>query len=779
MLKIDNVAVLGTGVMGAQIAAHCANAGLKVLAFDMDQDIAENGIKKATSIKPKAFYDRKDISLIESCNYNDHLEKLKECDWVIEVIAERLDWKKDLYKKIAPYIEGKIVTSNTSGISLSELTEDMDDNFKENFFITHFFNPPRYMKLVEFIYSELNNEDLISGMAQFMEDKLGKGVVYAKDTPNFIANRIGVFGMMVTVNEAINRKINIEDVDALTGPIIGRPKSATFRTADVVGLDVMQFVANTAYNKCENDKYRDQYVIPEKVKYLIDNECLGQKSGAGFYKKIDKGIIHVFDFDSMDYRPINKKRFKAIALAKEQNTLQGKLKAAVFCDDDAGDFLWALTSQSLIYCAELLGEIADDIINIDNALSWGFAWEKGPFKTWDMLGFNDVISKMKASDLKVPDWVLEMQSKGFSSFYKQEDGEYYHYDLVSKDYKKINLRNDQITFASFIQKNKTIKKNWSASMIDLDDGVLGVELHSILKPDFNPLDGSIVSTLDSAVKWVSDNNYKGIVISGDGPNFSAGANLNLILNAAYRKEWDLIDKMTKTMQDTFQSLRFAPFPVVAAPFGFVLGGGYEICGSCDRIVASAESYIGLVEVGMGIIPGAGGNLRMLSNVSDNIKTMMPGSFPIVQKVFETVGFAKVATSAKEAKKFSYLRKNDKFILNRSVLLHEAKNEVLTMSNDYKTPEMRSFKLPGASGRLVVDTSIKGFVKSKKISEHDAVVGRKLAYVLTGGEKGGPFSPVDEQYLLDIEREAFISLCGEQKTIERIDYFLKKGKPLRN
>ncbi len=324
-----------------------------------------------------------------------------------------------------------------------------------------------------------------------------------------------------------------------------------------------------------------------------------------------------------------------------------------------------------------------------------------------------------------------------------------------------------------------IKKDWSASMIDIGDGVLGVELHSVLKPDFNPLDGSMVSVLESAVQWVKDNNYKGLVISGDGVNFSAGANLNLILNAADRKEWDLIDRMTKTMQDTFQSLRFAPFPVIAAPFGFVLGGGYEICGSCDRIVAASESYIGLVEVGMGIIPGAGGNLRMLNNVSDSVKTMMPGSFPVVQKVFETVGFGRVATSAKEAKKLSYLRKDDKFIMNRLDLLHEAKKEVLNMAEGYKAPEMREFKLPGASGRLVVDSTIKGFVKSKKISEHDAVVGKKLAYVLTGGDKGGPFSPVDEQYLLDIEREAFISLCGEQKTIERIQYFLKKGKPLRN
>ncbi len=433
----------------------------------------------------------------------------------------------------------------------------------------------------------------------------------------------------------------------------------------------------------------------------------------------------------------------------------------------------------MTYCANLIGEISDDIVNVDNALCWGFGWEKGPFKLWDMIGFESVIVKMKNDGLSIPDWVMEMHKKGFNSFYKNENGNQFYYDKTKGDYQKINFAKNRLSFSQFSGKNNTIKKDWSASMIDLDDGVLGVELHSVLKPDFNPLDGSMVSILESAVNWVAENNYKGIVISGDGVNFSAGANLNLILNAANRKEWDLIDRMTKTMQDTFQALRFAPFPVVAAPFGFVLGGGYEICGSCDRIVAASESYIGLVEVGMGIIPGAGGNLRMLNNVSDNVKTMMPGSFPVVQKVFETVGFGRVATSAKEAQKLSYLRKDDRFVMNRLDLLHEAKQEVLKMSENYSAPEVREFKLPGASGRLVVDSTIKGFVKSKKISEHDAVVGKKLAYVLTGGDKGGPFSPVDEQYLLDIEREAFISLCGEEKTIERIQYFLKTGKPLRN
>ena len=779
MLKINNVAVLGTGVMGAQIAAHCANAGLKVFAFDMKQDISENGIEKATKIKPKAFYDKKDISLIECCNYDEHLEKLKECDWIIEVIAERLDWKKDLYNKISPYIDNQIVTSNTSGISLAELSENMDKNLKKNFFITHFFNPPRYMKLVEFIYSELNNQDLINDMAEFMEQTLGKGIVYAKDTPNFIANRIGVFGMMITVNETIKRKMNIEDVDGLTGALIGRPKSATFRTADIVGLDVMEFVSKTAYDKCINDPYREQYIIPDKIKELIDSGSLGQKSGAGFYKKVEKGVIHVLDFNSMDYRPIKKQKFKAVALAKEKNTLEGKLRSSIFCDDEAGKFLWTIISQSLIYCADLIGEISDDIVNVDNALCWGFGWEKGPFKIWDILGFEFVIKKMKDDGLIIPNWIIEMHKNDCNSFYKKEGIDQFYYDMSKGNYKKIDFGNNRLTFSQFVQQNKTIKKDWSASIIDLNDGVVGVELHSVLKPDFNPLDGSMVSILESAVNWVSENNYKGIVISSDGINFSAGANLNLILNAANRKEWDLIDRMTKTMQDTFQSLRFASFPVVAAPFGFVLGGGYEICGSCDRIIAAAESYIGLVEVGMGIIPGAGGNLRMLNNVSDNVKTMMPGSFPIVQKVFETVGFGRVATSAKEAKKLSYLRKDDRFVMNRLDLLYEAKQEVLKMSDGYKSPEVRKFKLPGASGRLVVDSMIKGFVKSKKISEHDAVVGKKLAYVLTGGDKGGPFSPVDEQYLLDIEREAFISLCGEEKTIERIQYFLKTGKPLRN
>ncbi len=334
------------------------------------------------------------------------------------------------------------------------------------------------MKLVEFICSELNSQDLINGMAEFMEKTLGKGVVYAKDTPNFIANRIGVFGMMVTVNEAIKRKMNIEDVDGLTGTLIGRPKSATFRTADVVGLDVMEFVSKTAHDKCINDPYREQYVIPDKIKQLINSGNLGQKSGAGFYKKVEKGVIHVLDFDSMDYRPIKKQKFKAVALAKEKNTLEGKLRSAIFCDDEAGDFLWSIISQSLVYCADLIGEISDDIVNVDNALCWGFGWEKGPFKIWDMLGFESVIKKMKDGGLIIPDWVMEMHKNSCHSFYKKEGADQFYYDMSKEDYKKIDFSNNRLTFSQFTQQNKTIKKDWSASMIDLDDGVVVVNEES-------------------------------------------------------------------------------------------------------------------------------------------------------------------------------------------------------------------------------------------------------------------------------------------------------------
>ncbi|MDP6569900.1 MAG: 3-hydroxyacyl-CoA dehydrogenase/enoyl-CoA hydratase family protein [Candidatus Marinimicrobia bacterium] len=779
-LKINKVAVLGTGVMGAQIAAHLTNAKIPVLAFDISQEIAENGVKASTKLKPSAFYNPKSVEMITPLNYDDHLEQISDCDWVIEVIAERLDWKQDLYKRIQPYLKDEaVVTSNTSGISLAELTEGMDENMATKFFITHFFNPPRYMKLVEIISSEETNVDLIPSMASFLEEVLGKGVVYAKDTPNFIANRIGVYGMMVTLEEARKKKLSIEDIDALTGTLIGRPKSATFRTADVVGLDTLCFVANTAYEKCEDDSERDTFKIPDYLQKMVDNEWLGQKSKQGFYKKIDKGVIHSIDLDTLEYTPQNKNRYPGVRLAKEHIKLEDKLKALVNSDDTAGQFIWEVTARALLYSANRLGEIADDIVNIDRAMWWGFGWELGPFEAWDAIGVVESVARMKKENKAIPQWVTDMLAKGHTSFYTRMEGFNCYWDVNKQDYLPIPTSVKELRFSNFKYNGSLIEDHWSASLIDLGDGVAGVDFHSVLQAQLNPIDGSILQTLFKAQKWVEENDYKGLVISGDGTNFCAGANLNMILNSAYRKDWDELDRTVSTMQNILQGLRFAPFPVVAAPFGLVLGGGFEVISACDRIVAAGESYIGLVEVGVGLIPGAGGNLRMISNLNKKIKSAMPGAFPIIQKAFETIGFAKVATSAKEAQAIGYLQKEDQIVVNRDHVLAVAKDTVLGMSEGYAVPEMESFKLPGKSGRLVLEGTLKGFVKSGKISEHDAHIGRILGNVLTGGEKGGPFTAVDEQYLLDIEREAFISLAGEQKTIDRIEYMLKKGKPLRN
>jgi len=778
--EINKVAVLGTGVMGAQIAAHLTNAKIPVYAFDMSQEVSVKGVSNCTKMKPSPFYNPKTVDLISPCNYNDHLEKLSECDWVIEVISERLDWKQDLYKKITPYInDNAVITSNTSGISLSRLTDRMDSKILNRFFITHFFNPPRYMKLVEIISSDNTSKDYVSFMDKFLQENLGKGVVHAKDTPNFIANRIGVYGMMVTLDEAFKKKLSIEDVDALTGTIIGRPKSATFRTADVVGLDTMAFVAKTAYDNCPDDPERDIFKLPAYLNSMLENKWLGQKTKQGFYKKIDKGIIHSIDLESLEYKPMNKKKYEAFALAKEKTYLRDRLHTIVRCDDVAGEFLWKVMSKSLLYAANNAGNIADDIVSIDNALKWGFGWELGPFEILDAIGLEYFVNRVKSEGGVITPWMDEMITLGFNNLYMLVDGKKEFYCIQEKKYTTLNYHDKEIYFEISKSKNKVIKKHWSASLVDLDDGVAGIELHSVLKPELNPIDGSMTEMLKFGLDWVSENGYKGLVISGNGANFCAGANLNMVLQAAEQKNFDSIERLTNGLQQVFQAMKYSKFPVVGAPYGLVLGGGMEMIGGCNIRVAAAESYIGLVEVGVGLIPGAGGNLRLLSNLSKKIKTNMPGSMPVVQKAFETIGFAKVATSAKQAQAYGYMTSDDKIVINRSHLLYEAKDYILKNSDTFQPPENETFKLAGSAGRLAIKTAAKGMVKSGKISEHDALIGMKLAHVLTGGDKGGPFTAVSEQYLLDIEREAFVSLCGEQKSIDRIKFMLTKGKPLRN
>tara|TARA_B100000941_G_scaffold290916_1_gene275950 strand:- start:5388 stop:7733 length:2346 start_codon:yes stop_codon:yes gene_type:complete len=778
--KIEKVAVLGTGVMGSQIAAHLTNAGIEVYAFDMSQKISEEGIEKCKKIKPAPFYNIKTSSLIKSMNYDKDLDKIKNCDWVIEVIAEKLNWKQDLYKKIAPCLKNEcIITSNTSGISLKNLSKDLSPEFVKRFFITHFFNPPRYMKLVEIISSDSTDENLVDMMDDFLTNELGKNVVRAKDTPNFIANRIGVYGMMVTLEESRKSNLSIEDVDALTGTLVGRPKSATFRTADVVGLDTLCFVANTAYNDCPDDPEREIFKLPDYLVSMIENKWLGQKTKQGFYKKIKKGVIHSLDLNTLEYTPMKKKKYSAFAIAKENTYLVDRLSSVVRVDDVAGNFLWKCFARSLAYAANLLGEISDDIVSIDNAMKGGFGWDLGPFEVIDAIGLKYFVDRCLADNIELPEWMVLMRNNNHDYIYKYTNGEKSVFNKKKANYSIIPQNIKSINFVDLKSNKRLIDKHWSASLYDLGDGVAAVNLHSVLKPELNPIDGSMMQVFAKSLDWVSENNYKGLIISGDGANFCAGANLSLILQAAEKKDFESLESFINTIQQIFQGIRFSKFPVVAAPYGLVLGGGMEIIGSCDYRVAAAESYIGLVEVGVGLIPGAGGNLRMLSNLSKKIKTGITGTLPLVQKAFETIGFAKVATSAKQAMSYGYLVDNDKIIINRDHIMFHAKKIISDTSNSYKAPEVESFKLPGSAGRLAIDVQAKSMVKAGKISKHDALIGNKLAYVLTGGDKGGMFTAVNEQYLLDIEREAFLSLCGEPKTLDRIRYMLTKGKPLRN
>ena len=779
--KIEKVAILGAGVMGGQIAAHLSNAGIPSLMFDLNQELADKGVAAATKIKPAAFYNPKTVSLIEPLNYEDHIERLQEADWVIEVIAERLDWKQQLFERIAPHLKADVVlSSNTSGLSWEAMAGAMPENLRSRFFITHFFNPPRYMKLVEFVAGEVTDKEMLKDMAAFTEDVLGKGVVWCKDTPNFVANRIGIYGMMLTMKLAEERQLTVTDVDNLTGSLIGHPKSATFRTGDVVGLDTLVHVANTAYELGENDEQRELFKIPDYLQKLVDDGRLGQKSGAGFYKKIDKGVIHELNMKTLDYQPGKKRKFDAVRAAKNETYLPGKFRALVKIDDVAGTFIWELLAGIMIYSANRVPEIADDIVNIDNAMKWGFGWELGPFETWDALGVATTCERMKREGKKVSTWVTEMLAAGHERFYGFDGQRKTFYDPVEKAMKPVPVHPREIDVQVIKQRGGLIKKEWSASLLDIGDGVALVSTHSVLQPTFNPIDGSMLQMVDYAVDWVEENGFKGLVIASECTHFSAGANLKLMLKIIDDKDWDEMDRVSKTMQDILRKVYYAPFPVVAAPHWLALGGGYETIGACDRVVAAAELWTGLVEVGVGLIPGAGGNWRMVCKMTDRLAKGRAGAFPVVQKVFESVGFAKVSASAKHAMSIGYLTKDDKIVVNTDHRIHAAKEEALAMSDGYVTPEPRKdIFLPGKGGMLAVKSTIKGLQKAGKISEHDALVAEKLGYVLTGGNKGGVMKPMNEQDFMDLEREAFVSLAGEPKTRDRIDHMLRTGKPLRN
>ena len=778
--KIKKVAVLGAGVMGAQIAGHLGNAGIPSYLFDMNKELSEKGKSTLTSLKPKPLYKPKNVDLVTICTYDDDIEKISEVDWVIEVVVERLDIKETIYQKLLPHLKKKaILTSNTSGIPLQDLTKNLPDNVKERFMITHFFNPPRYMQLLELVRGKETTDETYETMMEFGESVLGKGIVHAKDTPNFIGNRIGVYGMMIAINLAQEHGLTVEEVDKLTGPISGRPKSATFRTADVVGLDTLKNVSLTTYDKAQEDEERDIFQIPAILESLIASDRLGQKTKAGFYKKNEDRSIHSVDLKTGEYSPMGQVRFDCFRIAKDRQRLSDKITALCFGDDRGSKYFWEITAKMLIYSANRVPEISDDILNIDNAMKWGFGWEAGPFETWDMLGIKKTIDRMKSEGKTVPQWVLDMLESGRETFYQVDNGIKSYWCPIEKS--ALNLNNNSKVFNISLHKtgNNTIKRDLSASLNDMGDGVLNVEFHSILQPTLHPIDSSYIEMINLAIDMIEKGDYMAMVLGHQGANFCAGANLNLLLELSQNNQWEALDFAVKTLQDMTQRIRFSPGPVVAAPFQLTLGGGVELVQPAAHRIAAAETYMGLVEVGVGLIPGGGGNLRMILNAMEGGTGRM-GAFQKIQKTFETVGFAKIATSADEAKHLGYLKKDDTIILNRDYLIQAAKDKAIELAQSYTPPAYKDdLKLPGAGGRTAMAMALKGFKMQGKISDHDQKIGEKLAYVLTGGDKAGLTKSVDEQYLLDIEREAFVSLAGEQLTQDRITYMLKKGKPLRN
>lgn len=796
-MQIKKAAVLGAGVMGAQIAAHLANAGIPCLLLDIapkeltpDEQakgltlesravrnrIAQAGFDAAQKAKPAAFFVGDAAKLVTVGNFEDDLPKLKDCDWVLEAIVERLDIKRSLYERIEPHLNPEaIITSNTSGIPLASLAEGRSDNFRRRFLGTHFFNPPRYLHLMEIITQPETAGEVTCFMAGFLDKTLGKGIVYAKDTPGFVANRIGNFSMLNAFNVMGELVMSFEEVDALTGTVIGHAKSASFRTLDVVGLDTAYNVAKNLYASLPNDEKRESFKVPAFMEAMVERRLLGDKTGGGFYKKVGKDIV-TLDTTTFEYRPQQKAQFASLGAAKQIESLPERLRSLVYAQDKAGDFLWRTMSEAGSYAANRIPEIADNIVEIDNAMKWGFAHEMGPFEKWDAIGLEKSVERLKEEGRLVPANVEKMLATGAKSFYKTENGVRSYFDFASGEYKPVPLPAGITILKSLKDQNKIIKKNAGASLIDLGDGVACVEFHSKM----NALGSDQLGMIQWAIKEV-EKNYVGLVIGNQGENFSAGANIMMMLMAAQEGEWDEINLGVRQFQNTTMSLRYSAKPVVVAPHHLTLGGGCEMVLHADRAVAAAETYIGLVEVGVGVIPGGGGTKEMAVRAAEAAEAS-PGvdQFEVLKTNFETTAMAKVATSAVEARKWGLLRQSDRVVMNDKRVIEEAKQTVLTLVREgYTPPQPRQDVLVlGEAALTKFKLGMHMMQRGGYISAHDALIGLKIATVMSGGNLTRP-TRVSEQYLLDLEREAFVSLCGTKATQERLAHMLKTGKPLRN
>ncbi len=774
--------------MGSAIAAHLAGAGVKTHLLDIvppnlsDKErglakarnrFADGGLEKALKAKPAAFYDPDAARLVQTGNLEDHLERLRECDLVIEAIVEDLGIKKKLFETIAPFLSpDAVLASNTSGLSIASMSGALPEQLRKQFLVLHFFNPVRYMRLLEVAPGPETRPELVERMARFGE-WLGKGIVYAKDTANFVANRIGVYSLMLTMRSMLEDGLTVEQVDKIVGKPMGRPKSAAFDTADLVGLDTLMHVAKNCETSLTSDEERAVFEMPEVVRKLAARGSLGRKSGGGFYKKVGSEI-HVVDLATLEYRAQQKVRFDSLGAVKNEEDPGKRLKLLVAADDVAGRFAWKVLSRTLAYAARRLGEIADDVVNVDRAMRWGFNWDLGPFEAWDAIGVKDSVARMEKDGIALPGWVKELAASG-GSFYSGGAKDARFFDYRSKSAVPVPFGQKELRIAALKEAGKVVKENFGASLVDLGDGALGVEVHTKM----NTLDPDVIAMFGEAVD-IAEKDFEAIVIGNDGEHFGAGANLMLIMMAAQQKAWDQVEKIIRGLQASLQKLRYARVPVVAAPFQYTLGGAAEVAMAADACQAHAETYMGLVEVGVGLIPAGGGCLRMVERFTDEAsKVKGVDLLPFIGEASLQVATAKVATSADEAKKLRYLRQTDGISLNRAELLHAAKWRALGLARaGYRAPRPGLHSAVGYDAARTIGARIWGMVEGGFATQHDALIANKLGHILCGGVVAAGTELPDQHYL-DLECEAFLSLCGEQKTLDRIGHMLMNNKPLRN
>ncbi|GAB3858602.1 3-hydroxyacyl-CoA dehydrogenase/enoyl-CoA hydratase family protein [Hymenobacter terrigena] len=797
---IKKVAVLGSGVMGSRIACHFANIGVQVLLLDIapkellpDEEkkglkleapvvrnrIVNAALQAAIVANPSPLYRKADASRIKTGNFDDNLKDIATCDWTIEVVIERLDIKKSLYERVEQFRKkGTLITSNTSGIPIHLLAEGRSEDFKQHFAGTHFFNPPRYLKLLEIIPTPGTKPEVLDFLEHYGDLYLGKTVVLAKDTPGFIANRVGVWALLDAMQTMQKLGLTVEETDKLTGPVIGHAKSATLRTSDVVGLDTTINVANGLAQGLPDDEAKDVFVLPDFVKKMGESKWLGDKTGQGFYKKVKgeggKSEIHALDLNTLEYKPSQKVKFATLEMTKTIEKLADRFKVLVSGKDKAGEFYRLSFGGLFAYVSNRVPEISDQLYKIDDALRAGFGWELGPFETWDALGVQAGVDLAKAAGRTVAPWVEEMLAAGNATFYKVEDGVRKFYDQASRSYQVIPGVENFIILDNLRASGKVLWKNSGASVIDLGDGILNVEFHSKM----NSLGTDVIQGLLKGVE-MAEAGYRGLVVGNDAPNFSAGANLGLVYMQALDQDFDELNMMIQQFQQAMMRMRYSSIPVVGTPHGLTLGGGCELNLHCDRVVAAAESYIGLVEFGVGLIPGGGGTKEMTLRTAAKYEEGEP-EFNLLRNTYMTISTAKVSTSAAEAFDLGFLRRGDEVVLNSNRVIAAAKSAALDLADAGYTQPMQktNIKVHGKGALAMFKTGVYAMQQGNYISTHDQLIADKLAYVMCGGDLSSP-TEVSEQYLLDLEREAFLSLCGERKTLERIQSILTTGKPLRN